>query len=89
MFPHILSVLSQAELGPETGKEPPFEILYPTDFMPTDNPEQLKAMEHFIKDLAQSTGCTYRQISIRDEWRETAPVEEKDLRNYLYNVGDK
>ncbi|KAK0511028.1 hypothetical protein JMJ35_006580 [Cladonia borealis] len=41
-------------------------------------------MEDFIKDMSQSTNCTYRKISIRDDWQETAPVEEKDLRKYLY-----
>lgn len=86
MFPVVLSVLRQAESEPQTSKEPPFEILYPTDFMPEENPEQLKAMEDFIEDMAKSTECTYRQISIRDDWLETEPVEEKDLRKYLYSV---
>ena len=86
MFPDVLSVLRQAEPEPQTPKEPPFEILYPTDSKPKENSEQVKAMEVFIKDMTRSTKCTYRQISMRDDWLETAPVEEKDLREYLYNV---
>ena len=87
MFPDVFSVLRQAEWEPEKPHEPPFEILYPTDFIPEENDQQVKAMEDFIKDMSQSTNCTYRKISIRDEWQETAPVEEKDLRKYLYCVG--
>ena len=86
MFPNVLSVLRQAELESQRPKEPPFEILYLTDFIPKENPEQVKAMEDFIKDMAKSTECNYRHISIRDDWQGTAPVEEKDLREYLYNV---
>ena len=89
MFPDVLSVLRQAESEPQTPKEPPFEILYPTDFIPEQNPEQVKAMEDFINDMAQSTKSSYRRISIRDDWQETVPVEEKDLRKYLYNVGSR
>ena len=85
-FPDVLSVLRQAESESQAPQEPPFEILYPTDFIPEENPEQVKAMEDFIKDMTQSTKCTYRKISIRDDWQETAPVEEKDLRKYLYDV---
>ena len=87
MFPHVLSVLRQVESEPQTAYEPPFEILYPTDFIPEGDYQQVKAMEDFIKDVSQSTNCTYRKISIRDDWQETAPVEEKDLRQYLYCVG--
>ena len=89
MFPDVLSVLRQAESESQTPKEPPFEILYPTDFIPKENPGQVKAMEDFIKDMAQSTEYTYRQISIRDDWQGTAPVEEKNLRKYLYNVSSE
>lgn len=89
MFPDVLSVLRQAESEPQTPKEPPHEILYPIDFIPEENTEQVKAMEDFIKDMTQSTDCVYRKISIRDDWRETAPVEEKDLHEYLYSVGSE
>ncbi|EED11847.1 glutamyl-tRNA(gln) amidotransferase subunit A, putative [Talaromyces stipitatus ATCC 10500] len=61
-------------------------ILYPTDFMPEDNVEQLRAMENFLDDVCKATGCSYRIISIESDWRETAPVDEKDLHQYLYNL---
>ena len=60
MFPDVLSVLRQAELESQTPKQPPFEILYPTDIIPKENPEQVKAMEDFIKDMAQPTECACR-----------------------------
>ncbi|KAK0511031.1 hypothetical protein JMJ35_006583 [Cladonia borealis] len=37
MFPDVFSVLRQAEWEPENPHEPPFEILYPTDFIPEEN----------------------------------------------------
>ena len=86
-FPDVLRVLRQAESEPQAPQEqPPFQILYPTDFIPEENPEQVRAMEEFIKDMRQYTKSTYRKISIRDDWRITAPVEEKDLGKYLYDV---
>ena len=54
--------------------------------MPKGSPEQVKAMEDFIEDLSTYGGCTHRQISIQQDWQKTAPVEEKDLQEYLYNV---
>ena len=86
MFPAVLSVLRRTELEPQISEEPPIEILYPTDFMPENNPEQVKAMEDFIDDMTKSTEWTYRKVSIRDDWLETSPVEEKDLQKYLYSV---
>lgn len=85
-FPDVLGALRLAESEPGSSMEPPLEILYPSDFMPEDSPEQVQAMEDFIKDMVKSMGCTYRKISIREDWQKTAPVEEKDLRQYLYNV---
>lgn len=85
-FPKVLKVLQLAELATSDSKKPPFEILYPRDFMPKDSPEQVNAMKEFIEDMSKSGGCTHRQISIQEDWKKTAPVEEKDLQEYLRNV---
>ncbi|RHZ70336.1 hypothetical protein CDV55_108201 [Aspergillus turcosus] len=86
-FPEVFRVLHGFD-GAESNfsNEAPLEILYPSDFLPTDDPEQLKAMESFLEDITKGTGCSYRQISIGKEWQNTAPVEEKDLHQYLYNL---
>ena len=57
--------------------------------MPEDSPVQLQAMEDFLNDLAKSMGCKYRKISIEGDWRKTAPVEEKDLQQFLFNAGSE
>ncbi|KAF2497086.1 hypothetical protein BU16DRAFT_560399 [Lophium mytilinum] len=59
-------------------------ILYPIDFIPENHTEQVDLMEHFLKDVGHSMKCTHRRISIREDWRKSAPVDEKDLTKYLY-----
>lgn len=87
IFPDVLSVLRPPEREARSLKNNTVEILYPIDFMPEHCPEQVKAMKGFIEDLEKSPGCTYRQISIKEDWQRTAPVEEKNLHEYLYSVG--
>jgi hypothetical protein len=89
VFPHLLKALRLDHPKPQNPKELPCEILYPEDFMPKDNPNQVEIMEHFIADISKAMGCTYRKISLQNEWKESAQVEEKDLRQYLYNVSFK
>jgi hypothetical protein len=86
MFPKVLSVLRLVEPQLPESKKVPLEILYPSDFIPKDSPEQVNAMEDFIKDMAEATGGLLRRVSIEEDWKEAAPVGETDLREYLYNV---
>jgi hypothetical protein len=67
-------------------QEDQLQILYPTDFIPENDPEQIKAMEKFLNDICKATGSWCRRISIQQDWRDSSPVEEKDLNKYLYNV---
>ena len=87
IFPDVLSVLRPTEREARSLKRKRVEILYPIDFIPQHYPEQVKAMKGFIEDLEKSTGCTYRQISMKEDWQKTSPVKEKNLHEYLYNVG--
>lgn len=89
IFPDVLRVLSPSSAERESQAHlhgDVLEFLYPTDFVPRDNPEQIQAMESFLDGISKATGCTYRCISIHDDWRQTALVEENDLHQYLYNV---
>lgn len=85
IFPRVLEAL-QPTAPIQNSKKGPFKILYPQDFIPDDSPEQVGAMEAFIQDISKSGDCTLQRISIREDWQKTAPVEEKDLREYLFNV---
>jgi neutral trehalase len=89
IFPHILRALhlSGPKAEPEFAEKSHVEILYPTDFIPKDSPDQEQAMEDLIEDMVESSGCAYRKISIKEDWRKTSSVGEKDLQQYLYNVG--
>ncbi|MCJ1357712.1 MAG: hypothetical protein MMC33_007708 [Icmadophila ericetorum] len=86
LFPHLLAALRLPVSESPFSEKLPLEILYPSDFMPEDNPEQVQIMEDFIQDVAEAIGCTYRKISIKEDWQRTAPVAERDLRQYLYNA---
>ena len=86
VFPKVLKVLQLAEPINSYSKKPPFEILYPRDFIPEDSPEQVNAMKEFLEHMSKFGGCAHRQISIQEDWQKTAPVEEKDLQEYLRNV---
>ena len=85
LFPDVLRSLQPDAPASSNGK--PKHIFYPRDFAPQDtHPEQIEAVEEFIKDIANASGWTYSSISIHDDWKATAPVEDKDLQQYLYNV---
>lgn len=85
-FPRVLKALQSEQLIESSSKKPSFEMLYPRDFIPEDSPEQANAMESFINHMCKFGGCSQRKISIWEDWQKTAPVEEKDLREYLHNV---
>ncbi|PYI09918.1 hypothetical protein BO78DRAFT_467417 [Aspergillus sclerotiicarbonarius CBS 121057] len=89
MFPAVCRLLHSntrmAEIYRSLPIEGPVEILYPTDFFP-DNSEQLQVTQDFLAPVTRATGSSFRQIPIHEDWRETAPVEEKDLHQYLYNL---
>jgi hypothetical protein len=87
LFSNVLNVLRSTESEPRLSKTSSFDILYSVDFMSEGNLEQVEAMEVFINDMVESSGCSYRKIFIREDWHKTAPVEKKDLREYLYQVG--
>ncbi|KAL6714329.1 hypothetical protein ACLMJK_007752 [Lecanora helva] len=80
-----VGLCSDTEPGKPYSRKPFPEILYPKDFMPRDYPEQVDAMKSLIEDSSKSSGVAYREISIEEDWRESAPVAEKDLKEYLYN----
>lgn len=86
-FPRVLNALSL-----DMKEHKPFptvlpvEILYPSDFTPNNSPEQIQAMKDFLSDITAATDSTWRSVSIKDDWRRTAPVDEKDLNQYLYYV---
>ncbi|KAH8705064.1 amidase signature domain-containing protein [Talaromyces proteolyticus] len=88
VFPDVFRALhpSVEQDGRTPISEDTLEILYPTDFMCEDDAEQHQAMKSFLSDVSKATRCSYRSISIREDWQKTTPIEEKDLHRYLYNL---
>lgn len=86
IFSDVLDILREEKSSPVPSIPPRVEILYPIDFIPEENAEQVKAMNNFIRDITKSTGCTSRHISIGEDWLFSGPVQEKDLNQYLFNV---
>ena len=82
----VLKVLQLAKPISSKSKKPSFEMLDPKDFMLGDSPKQVKAMEDFNEDMSTCGGCAQRYIFLPEDWQQTAPVEEKDLQEFLYNV---
>ena len=89
IFEKVLSTLHPSKGTNSSLMKRPYKILYPQDFLPQDASNQVDAMESFINDICDTEGCCSQKISIWEDWRKTAPVEEKDLHQYLYNVSTK
>ncbi|KAH8753093.1 amidase [Diaporthe sp. PMI_573] len=60
-------------------------ILYPTDYLPTNNAEQMKIIDAFVSDLEAFLGVKRTPISLAEEWRKTGAEtpETADLSKYL------
>ena len=58
-------------------------ILYPKDFLPTENEAQMAAIDSFVGDLESSLGLKRTEISISDSWLESGPENTKPLHSYL------
>ncbi|PVH68460.1 amidase signature enzyme [Cadophora sp. DSE1049] len=84
LFPEMFKAISLNEDCDEAPADFPLKILYATDFMPQDKPDQVIEMRNFINDLAISAGGICQEISIADDWKSSSPVDEKDLRQFLY-----
>ena len=79
VFRKVLKALLPSTPEPRSLSKQSMEIIYPTDFQPEESPEQVAAMEGFIKDLASATGATFRHVSIQEDWQKSTTVEEKGL----------
>ncbi|KAK4154628.1 hypothetical protein C8A00DRAFT_32585 [Chaetomidium leptoderma] len=60
-------------------------ILYPTDYLPTQNGGQTRLINSFVEDLEGLLGIKRTEISLADMWRESKPdsVKETNLAEYL------
>ncbi|KAI9834946.1 MAG: hypothetical protein M1819_002669 [Sarea resinae] len=50
-------------------------LIYPLDYLPTSNPEQMKLLDSFVGDLETTIGTEASKISIREYWNTNGPEE--------------
>lgn len=86
-FKEIVPAWYERQLKPLANSELPWAILYPTDFLPVTNAEQMRAINDFTHGLSKYLEVPPRQISLQESWSKTSPVEEKVLDVFLQNVG--
>ncbi|KAF5975535.1 amidase signature domain-containing protein [Fusarium bulbicola] len=52
----------------------PYRLIYPLDYLPTENSEQKKIIGSFIRDVETHLPATTNQLSIRSSWQQSHPV---------------
>ena len=67
----------------------PWRIIYPIDYLPVGNNDQMRVLDSFVEDLATYLDVVTERISISAQWEATAPVRERNLKTYMQNVGAK
>ncbi|KAH7092427.1 amidase signature domain-containing protein [Paraphoma chrysanthemicola] len=74
-------IANQAE-----GRNHPWQIIYPTDYLPTENLDQMRGLDYFVGELATFLSVEPRKLSISQEWKDSAPIQENSLPTYMQNV---
>ncbi|KAH1434619.1 hypothetical protein KXW29_008062 [Aspergillus fumigatus] len=67
----------------------PISIVYPVDFLPIPNTEQMQLIDSFIADMEATFGIKTEKVSIADTWKASPPNEAGNhtIQEYLKDVG--
>lgn len=67
----------------------PISIVYPVDFLPIPNTEQMQLIDSFIADMEATFGIKTEKVSIADTWKAFPPNEAGNhtIQEYLKDVG--
>ncbi|KAH6990979.1 amidase signature domain-containing protein [Ilyonectria sp. MPI-CAGE-AT-0026] len=75
---------------PSPTRDPPppaYKLVYPVDYLPVKNGDQMKLIESFIDDMKTLLPATVLQFSIRDSWKQSHPPgTPDDVDKYLDDV---
>ena len=85
-IPDLIIPWYERPLKPQGPSDRPWSILYPTDFLPVGNAEQMAAINIFTKQLASFLNVKAKRVSLKDHWAKTSPVAEKELDVFMLNV---
>ncbi|KAF5622384.1 amidase signature domain protein [Fusarium tjaetaba] len=73
--------------APSLDKKRPYRLIYPLDYLPTENPEQMKIIDSFIRDVETHLPATVIPLSIRSSWQQSHPPgTPADVEEYLKDV---
>jgi len=75
-------------LSPQPDKKLLWKILWPTDFLPVANAEQMRALGDFATDLSKYLGVEPQTLNLADTWDKSTPTEAhgKAMHQYLENA---
>ncbi|KAK3935820.1 amidase signature domain-containing protein [Diplogelasinospora grovesii] len=71
-----------------TYSDDPISLIYPVDFFPVANAEQMKLIDAFIVDMEATFGVKVEKVSIADTWQASPPTEANHapIKEYLKDV---
>ncbi|KAF5600679.1 amidase signature domain-containing protein [Fusarium pseudoanthophilum] len=74
-------------VAPSLVKKRPYRLIYPLDYLPTENLEQMKIIDSFIRDIETHLPATIIPLSIRSSWLQSHPPgTPTDVEEYLKDV---
>lgn len=84
----LLDVPERAESSvPDQPSYGPYSIIYPLEYLPVDNEQQMKLIDNFVGDMETALAATVRRVSIKELWRTNHPSGTcEDLDEYLHEV---
>ncbi|KAF4993205.1 hypothetical protein FDECE_13483 [Fusarium decemcellulare] len=86
----ILERVAKILISPPEPSEPavrPYRLIYPTDYLPVANKEQMKLIYAFVEDAKSTLAATFVSFSIRDSWKRSHPTgTPEDVDKYLLDV---
>jgi len=64
----------------------PWRIVYPLDYLPVGNTDQMRVFDEFVDEMAEYLGVKPEKVSIADTWEQHPPVIERSVLKYMENV---
>ncbi|KAF5627024.1 amidase signature domain protein [Fusarium sp. NRRL 52700] len=73
--------------APLTVTKKPYRLIYPFDYLPTENSEKQRAISSFIRDAETHLPAVIVKLSIKSSWQQSHPVgAPDDVEEYLKDV---
>ncbi|KAL9080628.1 MAG: hypothetical protein Q9159_007560 [Coniocarpon cinnabarinum] len=86
LFPAILDALSADKPASGMMSSSGVDVICPTDLIADPHPKQMKEFQKFLDDITKVTGQAPRYVSVNEDWKNSALVENTDLNHYLHNT---